>query len=399
MRAPSPSRRRCLVPLVLLLPLAGCAGGEEGAGPDLPRLPTTEVMTYGDPEGDGILSLPFDVDVGSDGQVFVSEPQLGHVQVFGPDGAWVRTLGRKGDGPGEFQVPGNLAWTGDTLVVVDFQHGMSLFTLDGTYQGRITVRLPAGDSPFPTSPVFLLADGNTLAITPTPVRLIAQGVATSEYYFNVSRTGDLLDTVMALSVAGRSAEVEADGRSRYLTPPLADHTLPAVAPDGSFVVATDRAIPGSPDAPSAVVHRIAPSGDTLVSRAFSFEPVPVTAAQVDSLARVVSAGWVSPEGLTAAAAADVARGGLDWPDRWPAVSEVQAATDGSVWLRREHPTGDSIRWDVLDARLEPVGFTRLPADVEVKVVVPEGGGWSVYGLRRDALDIPSVIQLRVGNGG
>ena len=82
------------------------------------------------------------------------------------------------------------------------------------------------------------------------------------------------------------------------------------------------------------------------------------------------------------------------------MTNVLAASDGSVWLRREPTTGDSIRWDVVDAQLRRVGFVYLPIKFDVKVMVEAGSEgprprWNVYGVVLDAFDVPSIVQYQV----
>jgi hypothetical protein len=49
------------------------------------------------------------------GRIYVLEQRPPEVRVYEPGGAFVRTLGRRGEGPGEFLMTGGLGWIGDTL--------------------------------------------------------------------------------------------------------------------------------------------------------------------------------------------------------------------------------------------------------------------------------------------
>jgi hypothetical protein len=51
------------------------------------------------------------------GNVYVSDFDANHIKVFGPDGKFRTTIGRKGQGPGEFLWPANVEISGDRLVV------------------------------------------------------------------------------------------------------------------------------------------------------------------------------------------------------------------------------------------------------------------------------------------
>ena len=80
----------------------------------------TKLATLGTDDGPGALaSRPMSVNVDGKGRywVFVElEPPL----VYGADGAFIRTLGRKGGGPGEFQSANNALAVGDSMLVFDW---------------------------------------------------------------------------------------------------------------------------------------------------------------------------------------------------------------------------------------------------------------------------------------
>ena len=68
-----------------------------------------------------------------DGDVYVLDGPIGEVRVFDAGGAFRRTIGRKGNGPGEFRMPMHM-WLGadDSLHVWDAQYGpLSVFDASG----------------------------------------------------------------------------------------------------------------------------------------------------------------------------------------------------------------------------------------------------------------------------
>lgn len=71
----------------------------------------------------------------SDGRIAVADAGAPDLRIFDAEGRHVRTLGREGEGPGEFQGPSLLgALPGDTLVVVDGQlRRISLFHPDAGF--------------------------------------------------------------------------------------------------------------------------------------------------------------------------------------------------------------------------------------------------------------------------
>lgn len=69
-----------------------------------------------------------------DGNVYLLDGQLSEIQVFAPDGEWLRTIGRQGEGPGEFQNGADMFWgpAGQIGVVQ-------------AWPGKIVMITPSGD--------------------------------------------------------------------------------------------------------------------------------------------------------------------------------------------------------------------------------------------------------------
>ncbi len=81
----------------------------------------------------GTFSLPSNVAVDKDGNVFVTDTFNDRVEVFDADGNFINTFGKNGDGPGYFERPKGVAIDGDGHVwVVDgAQDRVQVFDQDG----------------------------------------------------------------------------------------------------------------------------------------------------------------------------------------------------------------------------------------------------------------------------
>ncbi|MEQ8329802.1 MAG: hypothetical protein RH859_04985 [Longimicrobiales bacterium] len=80
-----------------------------------------------------------------DGRVLVVNSGSAEVKVFDPDGRLLRTLGRRGDGPGEFRAPWHAyPMVGDSILVVDLYREVAVFDPDGAYARQFTPALPDG---------------------------------------------------------------------------------------------------------------------------------------------------------------------------------------------------------------------------------------------------------------
>ena len=81
----------------------------------------------------GELINPRDLAIGDDGTVYVSDDDPAVIKVYDSTGGFVRTIGREGEGPGEFRI-GYLAVNGNYLLVQDPQVSRaSLFDTSGKF--------------------------------------------------------------------------------------------------------------------------------------------------------------------------------------------------------------------------------------------------------------------------
>jgi hypothetical protein len=86
------------------------------------ELSATPVVVLGDDAGEGILSDDVRISMDGSGRFYVSDPitSPGRLLVFDSLGTFLRAMGRRGEGPGEFQYP-RPPWfaEGDTMHVFD----------------------------------------------------------------------------------------------------------------------------------------------------------------------------------------------------------------------------------------------------------------------------------------
>lgn len=95
------------------------------------------IFSVGDDESDDMQWFSSVRGVGrlSDGSVAVADRTSAEVRIFGPDGRHLRSMGRHGEGPGEFQDPFVL-WVlpGDTIWVGDYRpYRFVVFTAEGEW--------------------------------------------------------------------------------------------------------------------------------------------------------------------------------------------------------------------------------------------------------------------------
>lgn len=128
----------------IALPAAGAAAQQVTDLPERDRALAGEpetLFSVGRDEGEewevfaSIAGLAFDAA----GNLYVLDRENSRVVVIGPDGRFVRQLGQKGEGPGEFAWPVGMTVLSDGRVAVfDLGNGaITLFHRDGTYEGLV----------------------------------------------------------------------------------------------------------------------------------------------------------------------------------------------------------------------------------------------------------------------
>ncbi len=379
-----------IAPLILALLLAAaCAAGDRAADAELDRwslAPELRIGAVDDPEY--ALTTVGGVLPGPDGTILVSQPQEMTIRVFDAEGRVVRSIGRSGEGPGEFQGLDRMGWRGDTLYVTDYQlRRINYFLADGTALASVRVAAPALEPPFvPTVPHSFMRDGSGIL---TPAYFLRMGSIDSVPLLRLG-PGDALDTLLWMDRRNNSLAVTIGSSNMYATQPFTDHDIEAVAPDGSMIVIVRRNAADAVPSAEFPVTAIDAGGDTLWSVTIPYAPVPLAQEVVDSVLddRTKDLGTERMPGpeLRSLYAQAMYR-----PATWPPVSRVLVGTGNTIWLAREAAPSDSTRWLVLDSNGSPQAELNVPSDVSLRYV----DGDVLWAVQTDEFDVPYVLRYRL----
>jgi hypothetical protein len=255
--------------------------------------------------------------------IFAALPGEAAVLVFTREGRFVRRIGRRGGGPGEFSMPMRLGWRGDSLWVSDGgRPRVQFFTRDGALLRGET---PTGPGYFlPLADLFWLADlpqGTMPRSGAGPLRpiVIARG-----------STAGRLDTVAWMASRGRIVRVVGrSGRAVFLSP-MAENAWVAIAPDGSglFIIETDTS-----HSDRLRVRKLSARGSVLWDTSIQYEPIRSTSQWYEAQIRPHIRTLANESGIAEASI----RRAMPRPTYLPPIRDGVATSAGGLWLRRVVP--------------------------------------------------------------
>jgi len=322
--------------------------------------------------------------------VFVLQPQDGNVRVFSRAGEFVRDLGRRGAGPGEFTRPNGMGWHGSRLWVRDPMSGRLTFFDVATGEAEtIQYRADVPGSMQRWIPFAVLANGQVVAsaeVTTAPGGLMAA----SEVPFIVTELdGALRDTLARQSIVGLIRRITAGmavGES-WIVSPIQDQDMITFAPDGSSGVVVKRQSWDGRTSPAEFeVTRIDLHGDTVYRRSIEYEPRPVPPDFFDDR---IASSMDDPNVNNRRAHARALREFYEQHRYFPPVEFVVVGNDGTVWLAGLRGEDGEREWLVLDSSGSAIGRLRPPGGILFADLT------ECWVVERDAFDIPYVVQYDI----
>jgi hypothetical protein len=368
------------------------------AQPEVPLWRVQRAAVAGAGDGPGGLTTVGPVTVGGDGALYVAQPQEHVVKVYDASGRYLRSIGREGAGPGEFDWISGMGWKGDSLWVSDAaQARITVFAPDGTAgrtlgfshgsamtEGRVNV------------PGDLLTDGSVLGFWMAPLHLLVTGPLRVPMV-RFSPKGEPLAVLGHLDKRNEFGVLRSDNSQSYFPQPFADAALSAVAPDGSSLVIARREAATSGGSATFHVERILPSGARAFARNYLYRPIPLSREAAEQAVEKLVAGMgaANIRRPSDAALGRAIRQALYRPRYLPPVNEVVMGRDGTIWLRREALGRSHAWWHVLDARGRLVARAWVPANLQVRYADAS----QLWAVELDALDVPTLVRFRVVRGG
>jgi len=345
------------------------------------------------------------------GRLFVFDAQADRIHVVGPDGEYRHTIGRSGEGPGEFRRPDGLAVMRDGRVVIaDLGHrAYHIFGADGEFERMVGMAPEEGDIritdiyPHPGGEAILTAVGAQLLSGNLGTSGARTTPHTSRPVERLLLTGDVAvkDTIAEgwLPSGGNQTSLPVNGQTNYRVPsplPFGPRILAGVLPEGSVAFSDSSAYAIKIARPGAGAWRI-------LRR--PLQPIPVTDGVIKAekerrlrdLEENSGRGGIVINGVRRAPNLDRARARIDELEFFEEVSIVRGLkTDwtGGIWVQRhgEEPSDDDGPIDVLTMDGEYIGT--YPAGM---IEMPDAFGPDglVAFIETDELDVQTVVVRRL----
>ncbi|NQT80049.1 MAG: 6-bladed beta-propeller [Candidatus Aminicenantes bacterium] len=78
-----------------------------------------------------------DIEIDEEGNIYVLDSRECRIQIYDKDGKYLKTIGRKGEGPGEFQRAGRMTLSAKGKLYVNEYKKIIIFSEDGTFEKNV----------------------------------------------------------------------------------------------------------------------------------------------------------------------------------------------------------------------------------------------------------------------
>lgn len=332
------------------------------------------------------------------GEMLVIDDQDNIFRTFNASGP-TGTIGRVGEGPGEFKNLRSAGWLGDSIWVYD--PNLKRFSIFGpdhkfvrAFRTPTTVIAPAAtadSTPVEIYPQALLPDGNLrilVAYPPSRRPSWASGVDSGySLLLRTTPTGLLRNRVMVVSPprCGVDFPMGAGRSGRAYIQFCAEGVATEWVQTPTGIIVRADVEPAGGKGTSYQLTATNESGAVLFKRSYPFAPVPVPKSALDSSNAYREKLYERAGPVYAAFARKLAPA-----TTFPPVRRIVSGRDGTIWLEERVPRAGHF-WRILDQKGAVVGTLTLPDDISMQAADMQ----AVWGYETDADGLQGIVRYRL----
>jgi hypothetical protein len=330
--------------------------------------PATRWCTSIDEAGCDFKSIE-DLSLLPDGGIVAVSQSANVMRHFGANGRFIGEVGRRGDGPGEFQSLMSAQYRDSAMHWFDVRAmRLASVSLDGK-AGPVTRLMP------PATMQMMYVVGNDLVVFDVPATPTS-GPTVNGVYRTVPVNGEpkVLATVSTPSLFRTGTNFRAIGG------PFAPRIIADVGVGGDIAHSNG----------DSYWVDVFPAGGKPWRYQTSIDLRPVGKTDTDSIeAMLLKTFRVS----RVADLAPIVRSQLqDMPDVFPPIAAIKVLRDGTVWIRpHAMPDDKTWRWDVFSREGTRIGRAQLPVGANVR----DGTRQWILVVELNDDDVPSVVKYTV----
>lgn len=300
---------------------------------------------------DALLEAPVDIACDRKGNVYISDYKANNIKKLDSSGKFIKVIGRKGQGPGEFNMPFWLTATDDRLFVWDMMNiRLCALSLEGEFIKSIT---------------FQISEGR-----PQKLRSLPNGNVAVEmekiYYEEADKPQDCTieiyspdlerkKTVYSQQV-WRNRYMIIESKGVYILEPFSPLVHWDVTPEGKIVIGYSKNY-------EIEIY------DIIKGKLFSFthdyEPVKVTDEDKEVFFSSIASGIVSSRGgVMQRGAPDFVRKNTEFPKIKPSFDGILVDSEGNILVRsyRKNRADERKFFDAFDSKGNFLGIVKIEGE-------------------------------------
>jgi hypothetical protein len=334
----------------------------------------------------GIVTVHGDrVDLRHSGYGIVGDgttPEL-LLRIYDANGQFLRAIGAKGAGPGEFRAMAQAGSVGDDVWVTDYYTDRhTVLSRDGKPISIQRVRSATMLAILPGGRRFVRAFFSNPS-EPLDLQLGGRPLDSLAYSVEDS-TGAKVTSVVAIPSSGHHRfGTRAENRMMIFEQELDGSDIPLISPGAThFGVLSDASQWGGRPGQVRLYH--GGSDGRITTQEISFPPRRVPSNYIDS---IVNSRYASASAALKAQVRNVLREKLHVPGYYPVLAAALIGRDGALWIQPMYEPGI---WHVAIGGRRTMRV-RVPSGTNVMAVSRA----KVWAVRKDANDLPIVLRYRL----